>query len=130
MTSKWYKFPVHTVEKMVDNKWAILNLDHNDNEMFFAIQIPFSAESFIELEVEGKPDLRWLQSHVGGFIEPLSGVEGVNISDEIGVKNAYIKTAYVNELGLLLNKKLNLIGSGLAGIVIKGDLLLEVEFNE
>ena len=130
MTTKWYKFPVHTVEKMVDNEWARLNLDPNDTEMFFAIQIPFSTDSFIELEVEGKPDLRWLQSHVGGYIEPLPGVEGVNISDEIGVKNAYIKTAYVDELGLLLNKELNLLGSGLAGYVIKGDLLLEVEVNE
>ena len=132
MTTKWFKFPVHTVKTMVKNGWASINHDgiERGGEMFFAIMIPFKRESFIELDVEGKPDLRWLQSHVGGYIEPLPGVVGVNISDEIGVENAYIKKAYVDEEGPIKNKQLNLIGSGLAGYAIKGDLLLEVEINE
>ena len=128
LTIKWLKFPAHTIDEMCENNWA--KMSESDDIMFFAINVPFSPDSYITLEEIEETDLRWLQQQVGGMIEPVRNIEGIDISTELGIENAHIKTAYVDEEGLLKNKDINCIATGIAHQTITGTLLLEVEIND
>ena len=128
MSILWLKFPAYTIDEMCKNNWAKMSM--TDEVMYFAIKVPFSPDSYISMEDVEKTDLRWLQRQVGGMIEPVRNIEGIDISAELGIANAHIKTAYVDEEGLLKDKEINCIATGIAHQTISGTLLLEVEIND